>query len=85
MEKVIVFKNDRGGVSIVIPTLDAISLYGIDAIARKDVPFGKPYKIVNIDEIPADRTFRDAWSIDEALLVDGVGSIYDTFDEILND
>ena len=29
--------------------------------ALKDVPEGKPYKIVDVADIPTDRTFRDAW------------------------
>jgi hypothetical protein len=33
----------------------------IEWIAKKDVPDGKPYKIINISDIPADRTFRNAW------------------------
>ena len=33
----------------------------IDEIAAKDVPAGKPFKIVEAADIPADRTFRDAW------------------------
>ena len=31
------------------------------------------YKIVKNSEIPSDRTFRDAWEIDENELTDGVG------------
>lgn len=30
-------------------------------VAAKDVPEGKPYKIVDVADIPTDRTFRDAW------------------------
>lgn len=30
-------------------------------VAAKDVPAGKPYKIVDVSEIPEDRTFRAAW------------------------
>ena len=29
----------------------------------KDVPEGKPYKIVNDSDIPSDRTFRNAWEM----------------------
>ena len=45
----------------------------IEEIALKDVPTGKPYKIVNVSEISSDRTFRDAWTIDDTELIDGVG------------
>ena len=37
----------------------------IEQIAAKDVPAGKPYKIVSVDDIPSDRTFRDAWEYEE--------------------
>ena len=30
-------------------------------IAAKDVPTGKPFKIVDSSDIPEDRTFRNAW------------------------
>lgn len=75
MDQRIIFKGDNGGVSIIIPTPEAVAKYGIDAIAKKDVPAGKPYKIVDASEIPTDRTFREAWEVDEAELLDGVGGV----------
>ena len=69
----IIYRNKNGGVSIIHPTEDALSFMSIDEIAKKDVPTGLPYKIVDDSEIPTDRTFRDAWTIDESLLIDGVG------------
>lgn len=30
-------------------------------IAAKDVPTGKPFKIVDVADVPTDRTFRAAW------------------------
>lgn len=30
-------------------------------VAAKDVPEGKPFKIVDVADIPTDRTFRNAW------------------------
>ena len=30
-------------------------------VAAKDVPTGKPFKIVDVADIPEDRTFRNAW------------------------
>ena len=61
MNQVIIYKQDNGVVAIIRPTEEALALYGIEAIAQKDVPAGKPYKIIDASEIPADRTFRDAW------------------------
>ena len=70
----ILFKNDDGGVSILHPTPEALEFMTIEEIAQKDVPTGKKYAIVPDDAIPTDRTYRDAWTIDEALLTDGVGA-----------
>jgi hypothetical protein len=54
MTKRIIYPTDNGGVAIIIPA-------GKVETAIKDVPKGKPYKIVEVSEIPTDRTFRDAW------------------------
>lgn len=71
MTKRIIYKNDNGGVSVIIPSPN-VSLT-VKQIADKDVPKGKPYKIVDVSEIPTDRTERDLWDVDEADLTDGVG------------
>ena len=34
---------------------------------------GKKYKIVPVSDISSDRSFRNAWTVDEADLTDGVG------------
>ena len=74
MSPVIIYKQDNGVVAIIRPTEEAIALHGIEAIAQKDVPAGKPYKIVDASEIPADRSQRNAWTVDDADLTDGVGA-----------
>lgn len=71
MTKVIIFKSKTGGVCIVTPAKN--TGLSIDQIAKKSVPVGLPYKIVDADTIPSDRTFRDAWEVDESQLTDGVG------------
>lgn len=73
MSERIIYKTDEGGVAIVIPTPEALEAYGIMAIAIKDVPAGKPFKILSAAEIPSDRTQRNAWTVDEADLTDGIG------------
>lgn len=82
MTQVIVYKNQDGGVSIIIPTQEALLLYSIKEIAQKDVPFGKPYKIIDAEDLPSDRSQRNAWTVDESDLTDGVGAEYDTFPEV---
>ena len=70
---------DEGSVSVIIPTEEALQSHTIQEIAEKDVPAGKPYKIVSVDDIPSDRTFRNAWEVDEADLTDGTGGEHDMF------
>ena len=74
MNQRIIFPNDEGGVSILTPALECLQSHTIEEIAAKDVPAGKPYKIVSVDDIPSDRTFRNAWTVNEADLTDGVGA-----------
>ena len=69
--KRIIYQNDDNTISILTPAPECPLT--IEEIAAKDVPTGKKYKIVDISEIPSDRTFRNAWEIDEAELTDGVG------------
>jgi len=61
--KRIIYPNDDGGVSIIVPSPSANLT--IEELAAKDVPQGKPYQIVNVEDIPSDRTFRDAWTYEE--------------------
>lgn len=75
----IIFKTAEGGVAILMPTTEALQQYTLQEIAEKDVPAGTPYKIVADEDVPTDRTFRDAWEVDEATLTDGVGGEYDLF------
>ena len=71
--KRIIYKNIDNTVSVIIPTDEALQYMTIEQIAQKDVPTGLKYKIVDVSEVPSDREFRNAWTIDEAELIDGVG------------
>jgi len=53
----IIYQNESGGVSVIIPTGEL----SIEEVAAKDVPEGVAYEIVEDDAIPADRFFRNAW------------------------
>jgi hypothetical protein len=77
----IVYPTDDGGVAILIPTPECLLTHTIEEIAAKDVPAGKPYKIISASDIPSDRTFRNAWGvqIDEP---DGVGAESNEFAEV---
>ena len=65
MTKRIIYPNDNGGVSILIPSTEYLETHTIEELAAKDVPEGKPFKIVDTEDIPSDRTFRDAWEYKE--------------------
>ena len=58
----IIYPTDNGGVAVIIPADCGLT---IDEIAAKDVPEGKPFKIVDDADIPTDRTFRNAWEYTE--------------------
>lgn len=73
MEKCIIYQDD-GGVSVVFPAPDCGLT--VEQIALKDVPFGKPFKIINVSDLPTDQSTRNAWTVDEADLTDGVGADY---------
>jgi len=63
MNSRIIYPNDEGGVSIIVPAPECGLT--IEEIAAKEVPAGKPYKIVDVADIPTDRTFRNAWEYAE--------------------
>lgn len=59
MNQRIIYPTDDGGVAVIVPAPE--SGLSIQEIAVKDVPAGKPFKIVDVADIPEDRTFRNAW------------------------
>jgi hypothetical protein len=59
MNSRIIYPNDDGGVAIIVPASECGLT--IEEIAAKDIPAGKEFKIVDVADIPTDRTFREAW------------------------
>ena len=62
MNQRIIYQTEDGGVAIIVPAPDCGLT--IEEIAAKDVPAGKAYKIVDVADIPTDRTFRNAWEME---------------------
>lgn len=62
MTQVIIFPNDEGWLSVISPALECGLT--VEEIARKDVPAGKPYHIINADQLPTDNVFFNAWEAD---------------------
>jgi len=54
MTQRIIYKTTEGGVAVIIPA-DTIEA------CMKDIPEGAEYAIVDVVDIPSDRTFRNAW------------------------
>ena len=63
MNQRIIYPNDDGGVAIIVPAPEC--KLTIEEIAAKDVPAGKPFKIVDVADISSDRTVRAAWEYQE--------------------
>lgn len=79
-----IYKNPDNSVGIIIPSDEALAIFGLEKILEKDVPAGLPYWMVSVDDIPESRTFREAWEVDESFgEPDGFGGESNEFDEEL--
>jgi len=67
MTQRIIYPTDEGGVVVLVPAPEWLAQEGntIEALAAKDVPAGKPFKIIATEDVPSDRTFRNAWEYTE--------------------
>jgi hypothetical protein len=63
MNQRIIYPTDDGGVAIIVPAPECGLT--IEEIAAKDVPAGKDFKIIDVEDVPTDRTFRNAWEYAE--------------------
>jgi hypothetical protein len=72
MSQVIIYNQDNGIPAVVMPTEEALQHHTIMEIAIKDVPAGKPFKIINSSDLPQDIP-QEAWVVSELELTDGVG------------
>jgi hypothetical protein len=68
----IIYKTEDNTVSVIAPSSEWAG--SLEKLAQKDVPTGLKYKIVEDSVIPSDRSFRNAWEVDEKDLTDGVGA-----------
>jgi hypothetical protein len=70
MTQVILY-NAKDGVAIVTPTEEGLEALGILGVAKRSVPLGKPFKIVNFSELPDAP--QEAWVVEDSELSDGFG------------
>ncbi len=54
----VIYSTAEGGVAIVVPAPGAT----LEQVL-KAVPAGVAYEIVSVDDVPSDRTFRNAWEM----------------------
>lgn len=57
--KVIIFRQESGSVAVMSPSFECDLT--VEEIAKKDVPEGCAYKIVQESDLPEDCTYFDAW------------------------
>lgn len=57
------------GVAIIIPAECGLT---IEEIAEKNVPPDVPFEIIDVSEIPQDRTFRGAWEMSGKAIVHNI-------------
>ena len=74
VDKRVIYNNADGQLAILVPAPDCGLT--IEEIALKDVPYGLPFKIVGLTDLPADRAQRLGWTVDDKDLTDGVGADY---------
>jgi hypothetical protein len=71
MPKRIIYQTESGGVALVTPSMNCGLT--VEEIARKDVPAGARYAILDTADVPTDFTFFNAWEVENSALNDGVG------------
>jgi len=76
MDKVGVFLNELGTPAVVFPTPEALQHKTLEQIVAAAVPAGKPFALVNREDLPLDVP-QEYWQVSEADLMDGVGVSHD--------
>jgi hypothetical protein len=56
--KRVIYPTAEGGVAIIVPAPGAT----LEQVL-KAVPAGVAYEVVSVDDVPSDRTFRNAWEM----------------------
>jgi hypothetical protein len=67
MNQAIIYPQKNGVIAVIIPSAEFLETNLIEDLAAKEVPAGVVYSIIDIDDIPKDRTFRDAWEYGDSI------------------
>lgn len=60
MGKKVIYPNESGGIAVIMPS----NLWDVEDVAKKDVPEGVPYLIINDSDVPKSKQDRDLWTAD---------------------
>lgn len=71
MSEVIIYNQESGIPAVVIPSQQGLDLLGIHGVAKKSVPFGKPFKIIDLADLPSEP--QESWVVSDDDLTDGFG------------
>lgn len=74
MSTLIIHPNDFGTITVIYPS----GSLPVEEVALKDVPRGVPFKYIDSEALPKDRTFRNAWQYDFSTN-DGIGLGHETW------
>jgi len=58
-QRILITEDNGATVGVIVPSPQHTAEFCI-----KDVPVGAKYKIVATEDVPSDRTFRNAWESD---------------------
>ena len=64
MKNILIYKSEDN--LCITHFVDSLDVEAVQLQADKLLPHGTRYRVGTTDELPADRTFRDAWDIDAA-------------------
>lgn len=74
MSKVLIYTQDNGVAAVVFPIYDIKEEQSEDdflkIVAKKSIPSNVEYQIIDIDSLPQDQMFRDAWTCNDGIVVD---------------
>jgi Flp pilus assembly secretin CpaC len=71
----IIFKSDENSVAVVVPSPKYSGT--IEELAESVVPDSTSYEIVEDSDVPSDRTFRNAWTLEGSTLSVNMGKAKD--------
>jgi hypothetical protein len=69
--QVLIYRNDEGRICVITPAPEYADQ--IISVGVKDIPLGKPFKLVDVSELPVD-TPREEWVFDDATFTAGAGA-----------